>query len=48
MARREPTQTETSQAIDNGQLEQLATMNGAAMGAFAEACQAYVKGVALL
>ena len=52
MARQAATSSETSQASEqvpeNGQLEQLAAMNGEAMGAFAEACQAYVKGVAMI
>ncbi|MEM7221806.1 MAG: phasin family protein [Pseudomonadota bacterium] len=48
MARRVQATSKTTQPNDNGQLEQLAAINGAAMGAFAEACQAYVKGVALI
>ena len=48
MAGREKTPSETPQTNDNAQLEQLAAMNGAAMGAFAEAYQAYVKGVTLI
>ena len=47
MAKREAPLPETTQSTENGQLEQLAALNGAAMGAFTDACQAYVKGVFL-
>ena len=48
MTKRDRATSETPNPDENNQLEQMAAMNGAAMGAFTEACQAYVQGVALL